>query len=53
MKPVTAAVLTAALSTADFTFSGLPISASIFSTASLAPPCAGPHNAATPAATLT
>ena len=30
--------------------SGVPISASIFSTASLAPPCAGPQSAAMPAA---
>ena len=31
-------------------FSGVPISPSIFSTASLAPPCAGPQSAAMPAA---
>ena len=31
-------------------FSGVSISASIRSTASLAPPCAGPHSAAMPAA---
>src|SRR3546814_19098286 len=43
--------LSLALSTADCTCLASPISASIFSTASLAPPCAGPHNAATPAAT--
>ncbi|MNN26278.1 hypothetical protein D3C81_1397790 [compost metagenome] len=40
-----------ALSTADSTLSAEPISSSIFSTASLAPPCAGPHSAVTPAAT--
>src|SRR3546814_3266090 len=42
--------LSLALSTADCTCLALPISASIFSTASLAPPCAGPHSAATPVA---
>src|SRR6202163_2515336 len=31
-------------------FFGLPILASIFNTASLAPPCAGPHSEAMPAA---
>eukprot|EP00982_Pelagococcus_subviridis_P014139 31308-Pelagococcus_subviridis.AAC.8 len=37
--------------THDGMFSTLPISSSISSTASFAPPCAGPHSDATPAAT--
>ena len=40
-----------ALAMAVSTLSGVPISSSIFSTASLAPPCAGPHSAVMPAAT--
>ena len=39
---------TLALAMASCTLSGLPISSSIFSTASLAPPWAGPHRAAIP-----
>ena len=51
-KPIsfTPEFLSFTLATNSGMFSLVPISASIFSTASLAPPCAGPHRAAMPAA---